>query len=159
MRRGSQFCFSECYSSAPMALFTKDPPAPRPQPRPNDPTRPQPSFDGTFFGPNAVIEGTVTGTDTVFIEGTVKGRINLQNDLRIGIQARVEATVHAKNVLIEGKVSGDVSAEGRVELVATATVDGNLKAPKIIVAEGARFRGSVDMGSSKPTGADPAVKK
>ena len=143
-----------------MALFTKETPAPRPQPRPADPSRPQPSFDGTFFGPNAVIEGTVTGTDAVYIEGTVKGRINLQSDLRIGTQARVDATVHAKNVLIEGKVNGDVSAEARVELVATAAVDGNLKAPKIIVAEGARFRGNVDMGSAKPVaGAEANIKK
>ena len=49
---------------------------------------------------------------------------------------------------IEGKLNGDISADERVELVASATVDGNIKAPKIVVAEGAKFRGSVDMGST-----------
>ena len=56
----------------------------------------------------------------------------------------------ARNVIIEGKLLGDVSADDRVELVASASVDGNIKAPKIIVAEGARFRGAVDMGSARP---------
>ena len=138
-----------------MALFTKEVPAPRPQPRPSEG---QSGIDGTFLGPHVVIEGTVTGSDAVYIEGTVKGRIHLQSDLRVGTQARVEATVHARNVTIEGKVNGDVSADARVELVATATVDGNLKAPKIVVAEGARFRGNVDMGSAKPT-TEALVKK
>jgi cytoskeletal protein CcmA (bactofilin family) len=131
-----------------MALFTKDAPAPRPQPRPTDAQGR--AFDGTFFGPNVIIEGMVTGTEAVYIEGTVKGQINLQADLRIGTQARVEATVHARNVIVEGKLNGDVSADDKVELVASASVDGNVRAPKIVVAEGARFRGNVDMGSAKP---------
>ena len=132
-----------------MALFSsKETPQPaRPAPRPGDP---MPSFSGTFFGPNIVFEGTVSGSEAVIIEGTVKGQINLNSDLRIGTKARVEATVHAKNVIVEGKLTGDVSADDRVELIASATVDGNIKAPKIVVAEGARFRGAVDMGSPRP---------
>ena len=130
-----------------MALFTKDVPAPHPQPRSSEP---QPAFEGTFFGPNVSIEGTVSGSESVLIEGFVKGNIKLTGDLRIGTQARVEAKVHAKNVTIEGRLNGDVSADERVELVSSAKVDGNLKAPKIIVADGAQFRGNVDMGSAKP---------
>ena len=132
-----------------MALFsTKETQQPvRPIPRPGDP---QPSFNGTYFGPNIAFEGTVSGSEPVIIEGSVKGRLNLSGDLRIGTKARVEATVHAKNVTIEGKLTGDVSADDRVELIASATVDGNIKAPKIVVAEGARFRGAVAMGSTRP---------
>lgn len=121
---------------------------------------PQVSHSGTFFGPNVTIDGTVTGSESVLIEGTVHGKINLSGELRIGVKARIEATVHAKNVIVEGKLTGDVSADDRVELVASATVDGNIKAPKIVVAEGARFRGSVDMGSAKPaTAAESTAKK
>ncbi|HXH92522.1 MAG TPA: polymer-forming cytoskeletal protein [Thermoanaerobaculia bacterium] len=128
-----------------MALFsTKEP---TPQPRGLDA---QPVAGGTFIGSNLTIDGTVTGSEPVLIEGTIRGKINLSGDLRIGSKARVEATVHAKNVTVEGKLTGDLSADDKVELVASATVDGNIKAPKIIVAEGARFRGSVDMGSAKP---------
>jgi cytoskeletal protein CcmA (bactofilin family) len=131
-----------------MALFSKDSVPQKPQVRADIGT---PVTGGTtFFGPNINIEGTITGGEPVVVEGTIRGKINLSSDLRIGTKARVEAIVHAKNVTIEGKVTGDVSADDRVELVASATVDGNIKAPKIIVAEGARFRGSVDMGSARP---------
>ncbi len=131
-----------------MALFSKDQ-TPRPQPPVATPSAPGAPLV-TFFGPNVVVDGTITGTEPVVVEGTVRGKINLNSDLRIGTKARVEATVHAKNVTIEGKLTGDVSADDRVELIMTATVDGNIKAPKIIVAEGAKFRGSVDMGSQRP---------
>lgn len=118
------------------------------------------TYNGTFFGPNVTIDGTVTGSEPVLIEGTVHGKINLSGELRIGVKARIEATVHAKNVTVEGKLTGDVSADDKVELVASATVDGNIKAPKIVVAEGARFRGSVDMGSAKPAAqGETAVRK
>jgi len=140
-----------CYSSRPMALFTKDAPAAAPRPQPPRSTDAQPSFQGTFFGPKASVEGMVTGSESVMIEGHMKGTINLTGELHIGTQARVEAKVHARNVTIEGKVNGDISADERVELVASANVDGNIKAPKIIVAEGARFRGNVDMGAVKPS--------
>lgn len=113
----------------------------------------------TYFGPNITLDGTVSGSEPVLIEGTLRGKIQLQSDLQIGTKARVEATVHARNVTVEGKVTGDISADDRLELVMTATVDGNIKAPKIIVAEGAKFRGSVDMGSSRPTGEAAGVKK
>lgn len=134
-----------------MALFSKDAPhqqqqPARPQPRGNDS---QPAFNGTYLGPNVTIDGTISGSEAVLIEGTVRGKINVTNDLRIGTKARVEATVHAKNVTVEGRLNGDVSADDRVELIASATVDGNIKAPKIVVAEGAKFRGSVDMGKAK----------
>ena len=132
-----------------MALFSKDTPA-APKPAPRVDTHAQPVAGVTHIGPQINIEGTVTGSDRVVIEGSVKGKINLTSDLHVGKQARVEATVHAKNVTIEGKLTGDISADDRVELVLTATVDGNIKAPKIVVAEGAKFRGSVDMGSPQP---------
>jgi len=131
-----------------MALFSKEP-APPQRPAPQ---RESPSQTGhvSYFGTNLVFDGTLTGNEGLVIEGSVRGKINLESDLRIGASARLEATVHAKNVTVEGIVAGDISADTRLELLAGARVDGNLKAPKIIVAEGARFRGAVDMGSDKP---------
>jgi len=130
-----------------MALFTKDP-APQPVTARRD--SPGASSGVTFIGTHITIEGTLSGSEPVVIEGKVKGKVNLTADLRIGTKARVEAAVHARNVVVEGILNGDISADERVELVASATVDGNIKAPKIVVAEGARFRGSVDMGSTRP---------
>jgi len=132
-----------------MALFSKDsapastPAAPRREPL-------QSGSGATFIGANITIEGTLAGSEPVVVDGSVRGNVNLTGDLLIGTKARVEATVHARNVKIEGKLTGDVSADARVELVASASVEGNIKAPKIVVAEGARFRGSVDMGSARP---------
>lgn len=139
-----------------MALFSKDTPPARPQARPDGAAM----APGTaFIGPAITIEGTISGSELLLVEGTVKGKINTNADVILGKQARVEATVHARNVTVEGKVTGDISADQRVELVATATVDGNIKAPKIVVAEGAKFRGNVDMGSPAPKdGAEPAAK-
>ena len=133
-----------------MALFSKDPtpPAtPRPEPRSGGAPAQQ---GGTYVGANITIEGTMTGSETLTIDGTVRGKINVTADLRVGAKARVEASVHARNVMVEGKITGDISADDRVELVASASVDGNIRAPKIVVAEGAKFRGNVDMGSKVP---------
>jgi cytoskeletal protein CcmA (bactofilin family) len=142
-----------------MALFSKDPTPPSSQRSQTRPGESQPAFQGTYFGPNVVIDGTVSGSEPVIVEGTIKGVINLTNDLRVGTKARIDAKVHARNVVVEGKLAGDISADDRVELVASATVDGNIKAPKIIVAEGAKFRGNVDMGSTKPGAqSEPASK-
>ena len=131
-----------------MALFSKDSAPAAPAPARREGVQAAPGT--TFIGANITIEGTLSGSEPVVVEGLVRGNVRLTGDLLIGTKARIEATVHARNVTIEGKLTGDVSADERVELVATASVDGNIKAPKIVVAEGARFRGSVDMGSQRP---------
>src|SRR5687768_7072814 len=86
-----------------MALFSKDIQPPTP-PR-ADPQSPGPR--GSVVGPNLAFDGTLTGNEPLTVEGAVRGKINLESDLRVGPRARVEATVHAKNVLIEGVVIGD----------------------------------------------------
>ena len=136
-----------------MALFSREPTPARPQAGRSDVS----TVSGpTFIGPAITIDGTINGSELLVVEGTVRGKIDTSSEVRLGKQARVEATVHGKTVVIEGKLTGDVTADERVELIATATVDGNIKAPKIIVAEGAKFRGSVDMGSPRPKD-QPAV--
>lgn len=128
-----------------MALFGKD----QPPPRAANPSRPETNVSkGSHLGPGMEIEGTVTGRDDLFVEATVRGRINLESDLRVGPNARIEASVHARNVVVEGTLVGDISADARVELTQSAKVEGNIKAPKIVVSEGAMFKGAVDMGSS-----------
>ena len=133
-----------------MALFSKDPAPQAPSATPARRDTAAPSTGTTFVAANITIEGTLSGSEAVVVEGTVRGNVKLSNDLRVGVKGRVEATVHARSIIIEGRVEGDVSADERVELVAGSSVDGNIKAPKIVVAEGAKFRGNVDMGSSRP---------
>lgn len=129
-----------------MALFTKETHPPK-----NNVAKTEPPGAGVaFLGPNIVFDGNLTGNEDFLIEGKVKGKITLESDLRIGSNARVDATVHARNVTIEGTLIGDVSAENKVELINGSNVEGNIKAPKIVVSEGARFRGTVDMGNERP---------
>ncbi|HEY0787588.1 MAG TPA: polymer-forming cytoskeletal protein, partial [Thermoanaerobaculia bacterium] len=111
-----------------MAIFTKDKDAPAPS-SPPSPKQSAPSGPSSVIGPNLVIEGKIGGDQSLVIEGTVKGEIDLRSDVRIGPAARIEATVHARNVLVEGTVTGDLSADAKVELVATATVEGNIRSP------------------------------
>lgn len=127
-----------------MTIFAKETP-----PQKDPVTRSEPAVAGgsSHIGAKLTLDGTITGEQNLVIEGNVKGKIDLRADLRIGAQARVEATVHARNVLVEGTVVGELSADNRVELVATAVVEGNIRSPKIVVAEGAKFRGTVDMGN------------
>lgn len=129
-----------------MALFGKDASPPRAQ----TPSRPEAGgvVRSSSLGAGIVVEGTISGREELTLEATVKGKINLEADLRIGPNAKVEASVHARNIVVEGTLTGDISADARVELTPSAKVDGNIKAPKIVVAEGAMFKGAVDMGSS-----------
>lgn len=128
-----------------MAIFGKEE-----VPQKASPTRSESRTDPrSLLGPGLVLEGKLMGDEPVLIEGEVRGSVNLTDSVHIGPQARVVATVHGRCVMIEGMVQGDVSAEERVELVATARVEGNIRAPRVIVAEGAQFQGSVDMGARK----------
>jgi cytoskeletal protein CcmA (bactofilin family) len=136
-----------------MALFGKDAPSPqKPAPQKSDSAA---SGGTSYLGPNIVFDGKLSGDESLIIEGHLKGEVDLKNDLKVGRGARVEAVVHARNVSVEGTVVGDLSADNRVELFNSAHVDGNIRAPKIVVAEGAKFRGAVDMGSSKGKSGSP----
>lgn len=131
-----------------MAIFTKDP-----APQKSVASRPEPSGGRTtLIGPHIVFDGTLSGSENVLVEGSIKGKIQLESDLRIGGSARVEAVVHAKNIIIEGTLIGDVSADNKIELMASSRVDGNIQAPRIVVSEGAKFKGAVDMSGGKSAG-------
>lgn len=110
-----------------------------------------------MIGPNVRIQGELSGEEDIVVEGRVEGKITVTKMLRIGPQAQVNAEVKAQAVVIAGKVVGNVSATDRVEILASGSLEGNIKAPKIAIAEGAQFRGSVDMsGKPGPAPAAPA---
>ena len=66
--------------------------------------------------------------------------------MKVGANAVVVAEITAQSVVVAGKVTGNVVATDRVEILPTGTLEGNIRAPKIAIAEGATFKGSVDMG-------------
>ena len=103
-----------------------------------------------MIGTQIKLTGDISGDEDVEIQGRVEGTINLKKNLVIATGGSVDAKIHAKNVTIAGKVKGDVTADERVELLASGSLEGNVRAPKIVISEGAHFRGSVDMSSSRP---------
>lgn len=98
------------------------------------------------IGKSVVIKGELSGSEDLTIEGQVEGKIELrQNLLTIGPNAKIKAQVFAKTVVVEGHVQGNISAGERIDIRDKGVVEGNLAAPRVAIADGAQFRGSVDM--------------
>ncbi len=99
----------------------------------------------TYVGPKVRLHGDLTGEEDMLFDGRIEGRVNVARSFRVGPEGEVLADVTANVVVIGGHVVGNVVAGERVELLPTGSLEGNIRAPKIVIAEGARFRGSVDM--------------
>ncbi|MBP7147126.1 MAG: polymer-forming cytoskeletal protein [Acidobacteria bacterium] len=104
-----------------------------------------------IIGPSIHVKGEIIGNEDLVVEGKVEGTIRLKDHhLTIGKSANIQATVEVKSIRVEGHVQGDVMAGERVELATGSVLQGDIAAPRIVIAEGARFKGSVDMGSGQP---------
>ena len=115
------------------------------------------------IGKSVVIKGELNGSEDLTIEGQVEGKIELrQNVLTIGPNARIKAQVFAKSVVILGEVTGNVAATDKVDIRDNGSVDGDIAAPRVAIAEGAHFRGSIDMqrtgDKAKTAEAKPAAQ-
>ncbi|HVW04956.1 MAG TPA: polymer-forming cytoskeletal protein [Vicinamibacterales bacterium] len=117
------------------------------------------------IGKSVIIKGDLSGSEDLTIEGQVEGKIELrQNVLTIGPNGKIKATIFAKAVVVQGDVQGDITASERVDIRDNGSVDGDLSAPRIAIADGAHFRGSIDMQrqggkveTSKPAEVKPAA--
>ena len=108
------------------------------------------------IGKSIVIKGELSGNEDLTIEGRVEGKIDLnQNLLTVGENGKVKAQVFAKTVVIIGEVLGNVTAVEKVSIQEKGAVDGDISAPRVAIAEGAHFRGSIDMRRAQT--AKPAV--
>jgi cytoskeletal protein CcmA (bactofilin family) len=101
------------------------------------------------IGPKTTIKGEISGDEEVLVEGTVEGQIRITRDLRVGSGGIVRATVEALSVVVSGEMVGDCAAQNRVEIQASGRLTGNIRAPKIVIAEGAMFKGNSDMSGRK----------
>jgi cytoskeletal protein CcmA (bactofilin family) len=109
------------------------------------------------IGKSISIKGDLSGNEDLVIEGKVDGKVDLPNNqLTVGANGAVQAEVKAKAVVVIGRVAGNVSGTERVEIQATGVVDGDVSAPRLVVAEGAVVNGSIHM--SKREGAAAAQK-
>jgi cytoskeletal protein CcmA (bactofilin family) len=99
----------------------------------------------TVIGSSIVIDGEISGDEDLVIQGTVKGKIGLKQSLYVEGTGTVEADIQTQNVEIAGQVTGNITATDKVELKANCRMVGDIKAPRILIADGASFKGNVDM--------------
>lgn len=133
-----------------MSLFEKSPARPEPAIPSSAPHRAEPGAAAvektTVFGSHTAIQGAIAADEDIVIEGRLEGKVTDSKSLRVGLAAQVLADLDVKSVVIAGHVIGNVTASERVELLATGSLEGDIRAPKVVIADGATFKGSVDMG-------------
>jgi cytoskeletal protein CcmA (bactofilin family) len=99
----------------------------------------------TVIGGSIVIDGEISGEEDLVIRGTVKGRVVLRENLFVEESGVVEADIETQNVTVSGQVTGNIKAAERVEISSGGRMVGDIKAPRILIADGAVFKGNVDM--------------
>jgi cytoskeletal protein CcmA (bactofilin family) len=112
------------------------------------------------MGQSITIKGELSGAEDLTLEGRVEGKISLpDNVLTVGTSARITAEIVAKTVILLGHVVGNISVKERFEIRAGGSMDGNVKAPRIAMADGAILNGKIEMPGTKTVeAAAPAPK-
>lgn len=133
------------------------------QPEPRAAQRAEPAakqLAASVIGPGLAISGNLSGTMDVVIGGQFEGVIDLpENHVRIADGSRVHANVKASTVEIEGQMTGDVEGMDKVVLSTSGRMEGNILAPRVILVDGAKFKGSIDMSPAEPLAGQPAAKR
>ena len=100
----------------------------------------------THIGSHITITGDIIADEPLRIDGTIIGDILLRTgELAIGKDGQIEGSLRAPRVVVQGRVDGAIAAGERIQLDASAQVKGSLSANAIVLVDGARFDGSVDM--------------
>jgi cytoskeletal protein CcmA (bactofilin family) len=110
--------------------------------------------DVAHIGKSVLVKGELSGSEDLYLDGEVEGSIDLKgHSLTIGPHGRVRANVHARDVVVHGKVEGNLRAAERVELKKTAVLMGDIFTQRIMIEEGAFFKGGIDI-QKEPTKGD-----
>lgn len=99
----------------------------------------------TIIGNGLTIEGEITSDEDVEVGGTLRGRLSAEGAVSVDGGAVVEADITAASLQVGGTVTGNVSASDRVDLLAGGRLVGDVKAARLTIADGAQFKGNVDM--------------
>ena len=128
----------------------------RPEPRP-EPAHEVPKGATAHIGKSVVVRGELSGSEDLYIDGQVEGTIELrEHHLTVGPNGRVEANVNAKELILLGAVKGNIRAIDRVEIRKSGSLVGDLVAARVIIEDGAYFKGSIDI--QKPGETAPPAK-
>lgn len=130
--------------------------------KPSIPESPSPStkpVPGTGHSPSSrsrigsgmSVKGTFQGREDLAVEGKIEGKVELgQCSAVIEESGRIDGDVIARSIKVSGEVHGNLTAEEDCVLLKTARLEGNIVAKRVTIEAGARFRGSIDMGSGVP---------
>lgn len=118
-----------------------------PEPFPIRPQQQTPAASPTaVIGPKIRFRGELVGEEDLIIQGHVDGTVDLKgHNLTVGEHGVIKANVMAKTITIKGTVEGDVFGEERIAIMSSSNVKGNLTAERVVLEDGAKFRGSIDM--------------
>lgn len=116
------------------------------------------------IGQSIVFKGELSGDEDLEIDGQVEGTVQLtNNELTVGANGQLKAEVNAKSIVVIGRVQGNLTATERIEIQATGIVDGDIRAPRLLIQEGAVLNGGIDMSkggsAAKTAPGAPATSK
>lgn len=109
--------------------------------------------DVAHIGKSVLVKGELSGSEDLYLDGEVEGSIELRDhSLIVGPHGRVRANVHARDIVVHGKVDGNIRGTERVELKKAAVLVGDISTQRIIIEDGAFFKGAIDIQkeASKP---------
>jgi cytoskeletal protein CcmA (bactofilin family) len=124
------------------------------------------TIDGTtIIGESILINGSLSGDEDLTVRGRVEGTVTLTKTLVVEPTGIVKAEVQVRNCVISGVVVGNVTASESVEITREGRMIGDINAPRVIIVDGASFRGRIDMGevdvggerAARPAAARPAM--
>ena len=106
--------------------------------------------NNTVVGQSILISGKLTGDEDLTVRGRVEGELTLSKTLIVETTGVVKANVAVRNAIVSGVVVGNINATESVELTREGRMVGDIHAPRVIIVDGASFRGRVDMGEVEP---------
>jgi len=131
----------------------------KPEPMGLSPEPPK-STSVAHIGKSVVIRGELSGSEDLFIDGQVEGTIELRDhNLTIGPNGRVDAHVNAKEVILLGSVKGNITASDKVEIKKSGSLNGDLVAARVMIEDGAYFKGSIDIQKNPKAAPKQETKK
>lgn len=128
--------------ASPGAGFMKESRPPE-QPKINEPFR---SEVAAHIGKSVIVKGELSGSEDLYLDGEVEGTIELRDHtLIVGPNGRIRAHISGREIIIHGKVEGNVTGSERVELKRSCSLVGDILTQRIVIEDGAFFKGSVDL--------------
>lgn len=108
----------------------------------------------TVIGSTITITGSFTCDEDVSVEGTIQGEVQTTADITVEPGGSLEAEVSVRSIDVRGAIVGNINASDRIELHPGANVTGDLRAPRVVLNDGAKFKGNVDMDVPRRGGGD-----